>query len=152
MFPTIYFPLISLLASTSPPKGLWEMLREGYISSSVYHISRIVECSEHEIHTASGLQLRADLQTTLGLQADAEESYRQSLRLYRTGSRDLHVASLRNTGWQAFFRGRFATAMACFERLTEEHGIEQPRRMEGMFGILCVLSQLGSLQAAAEVL
>ncbi|WP_206998492.1 helix-turn-helix transcriptional regulator [Trinickia mobilis] len=152
MFSIIYFPLASALALPSLPNGLWDILREGHVSSFAYQMSRIAESLDDELHAASWWQLRADLQVALGCHANAEESYRTSQKMIRTGKHDVHVASTRNTGWQAFFRYRFATAMACFSRLTDEHGIDPRRRLEAMFGVMCVQFQLGNLRASEHAL
>ncbi|WP_206998484.1 helix-turn-helix transcriptional regulator [Trinickia mobilis] len=122
------------------------------MSSAASHVSRIAESEEDGLHAASWWQLQADLQIALGRHADAEDSYRKSQKMIRTGNRDVHVASARNAGWQAFFRYRFATAMACFTRLTDEHGIDPRRRLEGMFGVVCVQFQLGNLRACEDSL
>jgi AraC-like DNA-binding protein len=152
MFATLYFPFISALASTATPKGLTPMLRDGRVSAASNHMKRLTEACEDKECLPLFVQLQADLQLTLGLEVDAEDAYRESQKLMRGCKREVRMASSRNTGWQAFHRHRFGTAMACFMRVVDEPDVDPRRRVEGLFGTLCVLYELGHLRDAANVL
>lgn len=134
MFSSLYFPLVSTLVCTSAPRGQLDMLREG----------RIAEAVAHAHHCASPcMQLQADLQTLLGIEVDAEDSYREAQKLMRGSRRDMRAASCRNAGWQAFFRQRFSTAMSCFMRLVDDERLERTQALEARFGALFVLLETG---------
>lgn len=141
MFSSLYFPLVSALSSTSAPRGQLDMLREG----------RIAEAVAHAHHCATPcLQLQADLQTMLGIEVDAEDSYREAQKLMRGSRRDMRAASCRNAGWQAFFRQRFGTAMSCFMRLVDDERLAPAQALEGRFGALCVLLETGQHGEAVQ--
>jgi AraC-like DNA-binding protein len=152
MFSTLYFPFISALASTAAPRGLAPILRDARVGAAAAHVSRSAETCDDEVSLPLLVQLQADLQLALNLDIDAEDAYRQSQKLMRGDKREVRIASSRNTGWQAFHRHRFATAMACFIRVVDEPGVDPRRRAEGLFGVLCVLFELGHQREAASVL
>jgi len=152
MFASLYFPFISALASTAAPQGLTSMLRDARVSAALTCASRFADTCEDEASLPLAVQLQADLQLTGNLELDAEDAYRQSQKLIRASKHEVRVASSRNTGWQAFHRHRFGTAMACFTRVVDEPGVEPRRRVEGLFGMLCVLFELGHLRDALGVL
>lgn len=64
----------------------------------------------------------------------------------------MRAASCRNAGWQALFRHRLGTAMACFTRVVEDAGVDPALRLEGLFGTFCVLFDLGRLREAGLAL
>jgi AraC-like DNA-binding protein len=152
MFSSLYFPLVSTLSCAGAPRTQLNMLREGRVAEAVSHTHR---CAPHcnDGGDASGcMQLQADLQTMLGIDVDAEDSYREAQKLMRASRRDLRVASCRNAGWQAFFRQRFGTAMSCFMRLVDDDRLDTRQAMEGRFGALCVVLEMGQHHEAAALL
>ncbi|WGS54177.1 helix-turn-helix transcriptional regulator [Paraburkholderia sp. D15] len=153
MFSSLYFPLVSTLACHEAPSGHLEMLRDGKLAEAVAHTNRCAQHCAHDGDSASGcMQLQADLQTMLGIEVDAEDSYREAQKMIRSSRRDVRVASCRNTGWQAFFRHRFGTAMSCFMRIVDDARLERRQALEARFGALCVLFELGQWHEASELL
>jgi len=153
MFSSLYFPLVSTLSCAGAPRGQLDMLRDGRVADAVAHMHRCAEQCESSGADASGcMQLQADLQTMLGIDVDAEDSYREAQKLMRTSRLDLRAASCRNAGWQAYFRQRFGTAMSCFMRLVDDERLDQRQSMEGRFGALCVLLEIGQHREAGEML
>jgi AraC-like DNA-binding protein len=152
MFSSLYFPIVSTLSCAGAPRIQLDMLREGRVAEAVSHAHRCaVQCDEGA--DASGcMQLQADLQTMLGIEVDAEDSYREAQKLMRASRRDVRVASCRNAGWQAFFRQRFGTAMSCFMRLVDDDKLDTQQAMEGRFGALCVVMEMGQHHEAAQLL
>lgn len=151
MFSSLYFPLVSTLACESAPPGHLAMLRDGRIAETVSYTNRCAEqCEDDEAFGC--MQLQADLQTMLGIDVDAEDSYREAQKMIRQSRRDVRAASCRNTGWQAFFRHRLGTAMACFMSIVDDTRLEARQAMEGRFGALCVLLELGQLHEAGDLL
>ncbi|SAL32813.1 AraC family transcriptional regulator [Caballeronia udeis] len=145
MFSDFYFPLISCLASPSKPPGIWPKIRDGRILSASADLGRVVQDCGVENGAAYCVQLHADLELVMGMDSDAEESYRQARKISQASKSEIRVLSARNTGWQALYRRRFGTAMACFLRVAKEPGVDLPRRIEALFGTMSVLFELGHL-------
>lgn len=153
MFCDFYFPLIAALASPSKPTGFWPKIRNARILSASTDLIRLVQDrSGGENGTAYWMQLHADMQLSMGLDSDAEESYRQARKIGRMPKDEVRVLSARNTGWQALFRRRFGTAMACFLRVANEPGVDPRRRVEARLGSMSVLFELGHLNEAGCML
>jgi AraC-like DNA-binding protein len=152
MFCAFYFTLLTSLASTSPPPELWPTLRDARIASATAGLSRRLDASENEECAWTWLQLQADFQMSMGLDIDAEDSYRRLRKRTPASKDELRILSSRNTGWQALFRRRFGTAMGCFSRVADESCIDPRRRIEGLFGVMCVLFELAHLREADKVL
>ncbi|MFC0690905.1 helix-turn-helix transcriptional regulator [Paraburkholderia humisilvae] len=96
--------------------------------------------------------LYADIQLAMGLDSDAEESYRHARKISRASKDEIRVLSSRTTGWEAFYRRRFSTAMACFELVANDPGVDRRRRIEALFGSMSVLFELGHLNQAGGML
>jgi AraC-like DNA-binding protein len=141
MFFSLYFPLVSTLACNGAPPGQLEMLSEGKIAEAVLYTNRCAEHRDDEDGASSCMQLQADLQTMLGIDVDAEDSYREAQKMIRTSRRDVRV-----------FRHRFGTAMSCFMRIVDDPQLAHRQLMEGRFGALCVLLELGQLKEAGDLL
>ncbi|MCA3783283.1 MAG: helix-turn-helix transcriptional regulator [Burkholderia sp.] len=153
MFSSLYFPLVSVLACHDAQPDHLDMLLDGRIAETMSYTSRCTEQCDHDESGASGcLQIQADLQTMLGIDEDAEDSYREAQKMIRSSRRDLRIASCRNAGWQAFFRHRLGTAMSCFMSIVDDPRLEPRQAMEGRFGALCVLLELGQLHEAEGLL
>ncbi|WP_193102686.1 helix-turn-helix transcriptional regulator [Burkholderia sp. Z1] len=153
MFSSLYFPLVSVLACHDAQPDHLGMLLDGKIVETMSYTSRCAEQCDHDESSASGcMQIQADLQTMLGIDEDAEDSYREAQKMIRSSRRDLRIASCRNAGWQAFFRHRFGTAMSCFMSIVDDPRLESRQSMEGRFGALCVLLELGQLHEAEGLL
>jgi AraC-like DNA-binding protein len=154
MFSSLYFPLISTISCGGAPRVQLDLLRAGRVTDAVSHAHRCAsnsQCSDGS--DASGcMQLQADLQTMLGIDVDAEDSYREAQKLMRSSRRDVRVASCRNAGWQAFFRQRFGTAMSCFMRMVDDERLTPAQAMEGRFGALCVVLEMGQHHEASGLL
>lgn len=152
MFCDFYFPLVSSLASPSKPPGLWPKIRDARILSASADLVRLVQDCGGESSAVSWMQLHADLQLVMGRDSDAEESYRQVRKTRHASKDEIRVLSARNAGWQALYRRRFGTAMACFLRVANEPGIDSRRRIEALFGAMSVLFELGYLNEAGCML
>ena len=150
MFATFYFPYISMLTYESIPPGLRKLISEGNLKLAAVDAARQVEtCDAGEM--LGLVQLRGDLQMTIGMDIDADDSYREAQRL--TSPREqVGKRSCRNAGWQALFRSRYGTAMSCFMRLAEEQGSQLQQRIEGLFGVCFVLLAFSRLRDANNVL
>jgi len=151
MLATFYFPYVSMLTSTSIPPALTELISEGRIQAAAAQASRHVDTCDPDLLPGL-LQLHGDLQMAVGMDVDAEESYREAQKLMRTSKEQVRFASCRNAGWQALFRCRYGTAMSCFMRLVDQPGSDLALRLEGYFGMFGVLFGLGRLRDADGVL
>ncbi len=152
MFSSLYFPLVSALTCDAAPSGYLEMLRNGRMTDALSHANRCAEQCDHGDDVSGCMQMQADLQMMLGMDVDAEDSYREAQKLIRSTHRDVRLSSCRNAGWQAFFRHRFGTAISCFMRIVDDAGIGHRHAMEGRFGAMSVLFELGQLDQAADLL
>lgn len=152
MFCDFYFPLVAFLASPSKPPGMWPKIRDAKILSASMDLARLVQNYGSKSGTAHWVQLHADLQLVMGLECNAEESYLQAHKISQASKDGIRVQSARNTGWQALYRRRFGTAMACFQRVANEPGVEPQRRIEALFGTMSVRFELGYLSEAGDVL
>ncbi|MDR3096680.1 MAG: helix-turn-helix transcriptional regulator [Paraburkholderia sp.] len=161
MFSMLYFPLVSSLATPEPAapgnqaERFGHAVHEGKLQAAAQLTSRWIDEStasgtgEHPLH---GVQLHADLQLLMGVEVEAEEYYRRSLKVIRTSKREIRAASCRNAAWQSLFRHRIGTALACFARVVDEPGIEPERTAEAQFGIVCALHELGRTGEALQAL
>jgi AraC-like DNA-binding protein len=158
MFSMLYFPVVATLATPSPfaERGVssrfLDALLNGKFGAAAQQASRWADGAGTDEGVAHGLQLHADLQLMLGVEVEAEENYRRSQKLIRSSKQAIRTASCRNTAWQAFFRHRFGTALACFSRIAEENGNEPARVAEAQFGIVLVLHELGRASEAKDAL
>lgn len=151
MFTTVYFPLVSTLATSCMSDDVLELLRAGKLAHAAASADACADSDDGELSPLC-MQLQADLQLTLGVDVDAEESYRRSQKMIRGSKAAMRSASCRNAGWQAFFLHRLCTAMSCFSRVAEEPDVDAGRRLEARFGTLAVLYELGHLSEASEAL
>lgn len=139
MFSPVYFPLVSALAAGH--ERTIDRLVNGHIGEAVNAASRLVEGGGDE-SSADLIRLQSDLSLATGHIEDAEEGYRRALRAMRS-SRQLRALSCRDTGWQALFRQRPATAVACFSRVVAEEDLSEARRLEARFALVVSLGELG---------
>lgn len=152
MFCDFYFPLIATLASALAPPGLRAKIREARVLSASADLARLTQDGCGDAERAYRIQLHADMQLAMALEFDAEESYRRSRKLMHAPKDEIRLLSFRNTGWQALFRRRLGTAMACFANVTSEPAVDPCRRIEGLFGTMCVWFELGHLDEAGYLL
>ncbi len=158
MFSTLYFPLVAALATPKSQdhadhssRFLAAVLDAKFAAAGVLACRAAEEPGSGD-EAAHVVQLHADLQLMLGVQVEAEESYRRSQKLIRESKQAIRAASCRNAGWQALFRHRLGTALACFSRLADENGISVQRACEARFAIVCVLQELGRTAQASAAL
>lgn len=158
MFSMLYFPVVAALATPAPDAEpalstrYLDALLNGKLGAARQQVSRWAEEAGAAEHASSGLQLHADMQLMLGIEVEAEENYRRSQKLIRSSKHAIRIASCRNAAWQAFFRHRLGTALACFSRVAEEPEIEPERAAEAHFGMVCVLQELGRTGEASDAL
>jgi hypothetical protein len=111
MLVTFYLPCISLLECDDIPASVTEPVQGANVQSAILNLQRHLQTIE-EVPFGL-LQLQGDLQLSIGMEIDADESYRDAQK--RCPDKDLiRFTSCRNAGWQALFRGRYGTAMSCF--------------------------------------
>lgn len=157
MFSNIYFPLISALVTPEPAadryfcERLMNAVVAGELAEAGTIASRWAKDPGRSGEAAYIVQRHADLQLMARAEVRAEEAYRRSQRLLRT-SMALRVASCRNAGWQALFRNRMSSALACFTRLAEESEVDPARGAEARFALVFALKELGKTAQAAEVM
>ncbi|MCX4153910.1 MULTISPECIES: helix-turn-helix transcriptional regulator [Paraburkholderia] len=158
MFSMLYFPVVSALATPAPcahtalSGRFLDTLLDGKLNAASQLASRWADEAGNAEFAPHALQLHADLQLMLGIEVEAEENYRRSQKLIRSSKHAIRTASCRNAAWQAFFRHRLGTALACFSRVADEPEIEPARAVEAHFGIVCVLYELGRTSEAADAL
>jgi AraC-like DNA-binding protein len=158
MFSMLYFPVVAALSTPTPSTEeapstrFLDAVLNGKLSAARQQASRWAEEASTSEHAPYGLQLHADLQLMLGIEVEAEENYRCEQKLIRSSKHAIRIASCRNAAWQAFFRHRLGTALACFSRVADESEIDPARAAEAHFGIVCVLQELGRTGEASEAL
>ncbi|SOE96834.1 AraC-type DNA-binding protein [Burkholderia sp. D7] len=158
MFSTLYFPLVSALATPGAvshediSKRFLRAVLDGNLNAASMIAGRWSEESGTGDDAAYVMQLQADLQLMLRVEVEAEEGYRRSQKMIRASKQAIRTASCRNAGWQALFRNRLGTALACFSRLADETGIDPKRAAEARFAIVCVLQELGRTGQASAAL
>lgn len=157
MFSTLYFPLISAIATPEPASDryiserLMKAIVDGELESAATIASRWSKDPGTSDEAAYIVQWHADLQLMSRAEVRAEEAYRRSQKMIRT-SMVLRVASCRNAGWQALFRNRMSSALACFARLIEESDVAPERSAEARFALVFALKELGKAAQAADAL
>ncbi|MCF7697504.1 helix-turn-helix transcriptional regulator [Mycetohabitans sp. B2] len=143
MLITPYFPLAAALSSKNVPAEFMNKLIEANLTAAGGQASRWGEDEREDQQVAGLLQLHADMQMTLGIDDEAETSYRRAQRAVRECAHAVRAASCRNAGWQALFRCRLATALSCFVRLVDDAELDPLQRLEAQFGLVCALHELG---------
>ncbi|GAB2922084.1 helix-turn-helix domain-containing protein [Paraburkholderia jirisanensis] len=162
MLVTFYFPYLSMLGAGAVPSPVVESIRTGNVQTAALQMQRHLGGDDEA--SAALLQLRGDLQLSLGMELDADESYRDALKRMRDSkdSRDnkdprddrdqMRFASCRNAGWQALFRSRHGTAMSCFLQIVDHSHAPLAQRLDAWFGVFGVMLGVGRLRDADTVL
>ncbi|WP_175811372.1 helix-turn-helix transcriptional regulator [Burkholderia contaminans] len=151
MFSTLYFPLAAYLGSPDFAAGrerFGAMLFNGDVGVARQLASRWADEADASRNPPYALQLHADMQLLTGGDVEAEETYRAAQRLSHASRQAMRAESCRNTAWQALFRYRLNTALACFGRAADEDDIPIDRVLEVRVGIVCVLYELGRVSEA----
>ncbi|MEI6002721.1 helix-turn-helix transcriptional regulator [Paraburkholderia bengalensis] len=151
MLATFYFPYLSMLNAPSAPSGVVELIRHGNVQAAAAHVQRLVE-SDDDASPAALLQLQGDLQLSLGMEVDADDSFREAQKRMRDDKDAMRFVSWRNAGWQALFRYRYGTAMSCFMRIADHPCASAAQRLDALFGAFGVLFSVGRLRDARAAL
>ncbi|MBN3751821.1 helix-turn-helix transcriptional regulator [Paraburkholderia sp. Tr-20389] len=151
MLVTYYFPYVSMLNAASAPANVVDLIRNGNVQVAAAHVQRLVD--QHDDATpATLLQLQGDLQLSLGMEVDADDSFREAQKRMRDDKDGMRFASCRNAGWQALFRYRYGTAMSCFMQIADHPQASAALRLDALFGAFGVLFCVGRLRDADAVL
>lgn len=151
MFSTLYFPLAAYLGTPDfsfRRESFRTLLFNGDITVARQLASRWADEADASHNSPQALQIHADMQLLTGGDVEAEEVYRVAQRLSNASRQAMRAESCRNTAWQAFFRYRLNTALACFGRAADEHDIPIDRVVEVRVGIVCLLYELGWISEA----
>ncbi|SKD01722.1 transcriptional regulator, AraC family [Burkholderia sp. CF099] len=151
MLVTYYFPYVSMLNAASVPSSVVELIRNGHVHAAAANVQRLVD-SHDDAPPATLLQLQGDLQLSLGMEVDADDSYREAQKRMRDDKDGMRFASCRNAGWQALFRYRYGTAMSCFMQIADHPLASVALRLDALFGAFGVLFSVGRLRDADAVL
>ncbi|OYD64511.1 UNVERIFIED_ORG: AraC family transcriptional regulator [Burkholderia sp. CF145] len=151
MLVTYYFPYVSMLNAASVSSSVVELIRNGHVHAAAANVQRLVD-SHDDAPTAALLQLQGDLQLSLGMEVDADDSYREAQKRMRDDKDGMRFASCRNAGWQALFRYRYGTAMSCFMQIADHPLASAALRLDALFGAFGVLFSVGRLRDADAVL
>ncbi|KAG0166417.1 hypothetical protein DFQ30_007212 [Apophysomyces sp. BC1015] len=143
MLITPYFPLAAALSLKNVPAEFMNKLIDANLTAAGGQAGRWGEDDREDQQVAELLQLHADMQMTLGIDDEAETSYRRAQRAVRECAHAVRAASCRNAGWQALFRCRLTTALSCFVRLVDDVELDPLQRLEAQFGMVCTLHELG---------
>ncbi|MPV67758.1 helix-turn-helix transcriptional regulator [Burkholderia sp. BE17] len=157
MFSMLYFPMASalnLLRADAPAqvRSHLTLVLEGELDAALERSSDWLDGTVASDRTSCDLQLHADLQLVLGFEVEAEENYRRSQRKIRGSNCNVRIATCRNTAWQALFRHRVTTALACFSRICDEPDIQAGWLAESRFGIACALYEMGRIDDAFDAI
>ncbi|SKD00623.1 transcriptional regulator, AraC family [Burkholderia sp. YR290] len=151
MLVTYYFPYVSMLNAASVSSSVVELIRNGHVHAAAANVQRLVD-SHDDAPPAALLQLQGDLQLSLGMEVDADDSYREAQKRMRDDKDGMRFASCRNAGWQALFRYRYGTAMSCFMQIADHPLASVALRLDALFGAFGVLFSVGRLRDADAVL
>jgi AraC-like DNA-binding protein len=151
MLVTYYFPYVSMLNAASVPSSVVDLIRNGHVHAAAANVQRLVD-SHDDAPPAALLQLQGDLQLSLGMEVDADDSYREAQKRMRDDKDGMRFASCRNAGWQALFRYRYGTAMSCFMQIADHPLASVALRLDALFGAFGVLFSVGRLRDADAVL
>ncbi|AMV47923.1 helix-turn-helix transcriptional regulator [Paraburkholderia caribensis] len=151
MLVTYYFPYVSMLNAASVPSSVVDLIRNGHVHAAAANVQRLVD-SHDDAPPAALLQLQGDLQLSLGMEVDADDSYREAQKRMRDDKDGMRFASCRNAGWQALFRYRYGTAMSCFMQIADHPLASAALRLDALFGAFGVLFSVGRLRDADAVL
>ena len=82
MLVTYYFPYVSMLNAASVPSSVVDLIRSGHVHAAAANVQRLVD-SHDDAPPAALLQLQGDLQLSLGMEVDADDSYREAQKRMR---------------------------------------------------------------------
>lgn len=98
-------------------------------------------------------QLCADLMLALGRAEEAEETYRQAVKLAGSEQRGaVRVVSCRSTGFLSLHQHRFATAEACFGRIVVDEAAAPAQKVEALCAVAMARHGLGHQERALQAL
>lgn len=157
MFSLLYFPIVSALTASAEqadevaPWPVLEVIFQRGIGAAVQQSGRRLDELE-AVPGARDLRWHADLLLLLGFDTEAEDTYRQAQRRMRAPKSEIRVVTCRNAAWQALFRHRIGTALACFSRVVDEADRHPARLAEARIGMVCVLHEMGRTADALTML
>ena len=97
--------------------------------------------------------LCGDLMLALDRAEEAEEHYRQAVKLAANGPRgNVRVASCRGTGFMSLYQHRFGTAAACFARIVEDEAATPGHKVEALCALAIARCGLGQVERALDAL
>jgi len=148
---------LTVLAHAATAPSLARLVLDGRIQEAVSHASSLL-FSPAPHHSSDDLcaiaQVCADLMLALDRAEDAEEIYRQAVKLagYSAQRGAVRVASCRSTGFISLYQHRFGTAVSCFGRIAVDEAASLGHKVEALCALAMARHGLGQKDRAAQAL
>lgn len=150
MFSKLYFAALSAL-STEDALRPAEHVLHGRIAEAVTGCAILTDRDPRaKSSVRDAWQLYGDLQLIVGLEHEAEESYRMMQKVVRPSRDGLRIASCRSAAWLLFFRGGYPAALTRFIRIINESAATVRQRLCAHIGAALSLHQIGCLDAVCQ--
>lgn len=148
----LYFAVVSLAVTRSLPPEEIRLAMQGELREVERRLEQKMETAPRGEVRYADWQAYADIQLLYGRHEEAEQCYREALKLIYHDRRRLRIASCRNIAWQSLFLQRTGPALACFRRVVHDPEAGVTLRFEALVGKTLVLFQSCQLNAALECL
>jgi AraC-like DNA-binding protein len=147
---------LTVLARSEHARPLVAGILDGRIQEAAALAEEIVAGDGPRVAAAAlpeiGL-LCGDLMLALDRAEEAEECYRQAVKLAGSGPRgSVRVASCRGTGFMSLYQHRFGTAAACFARIVEDEAATPGHKVEALCALAVARHGLGQIERAMQAL
>ena len=150
---TMQLQVLTVLARHHVPPALMQSVLAGRFSEAVAKAEDLL--GARLAHAAPSpawselAQLCGDLMLALGRAEEAEETYRQAVKLAGSDQRGtVRVVSCRSTGFLSLHQHRFGTAEACFGRIVVDDAATPSQKVEALCALAMARHGLGHKERA----
>jgi AraC-like DNA-binding protein len=154
---TMQLQVLTVLARQHVPPALTQSVLAGRIAEAVAKAEELLGARQANAAPAPAwselAQLCGDLMLALGRAEEAEETYRQAVKLAGSEQRGtVRVVSCRSTGFLSLHQHRFGTAEACFGRIVVDDAATPPQKVEALCALAMARHGLGHKERALQAL
>lgn len=148
---------LTVLAHCEHSRPLLALVLDGRLQEAVAYASNLLDAHDSQAPDDGILvmaQLCGDLMLALDRAEEAEETYRQAVKL-ASGSTQrgaVRVISCRSTGFINLYQHRFGTAVACFGRIAADEAASLGQKVEAFCALAMARHGLGQKERALQAL
>lgn len=148
--------VLTILARPAQVQGLMSQVLDGRTQEAVSKAEALL--GDRPAHLADDTlselaQLCGDLMLALDRAEEAEETYRQAVKLAGGAQRGtVRVVSCRSTGFLSLYQHRYGTAAACFGRIAVDEAATPAQKAEALCAMAMARHGLGQKERALQAL